>query len=258
MGRKGQWWDSKAKSRDGTPIFEKTVLAKELSKSFLLGTPIQIEANDTRIDAVYRYFDSEKFADDFTRGDILISTLEKCRGYEDPLRGDRHEGHDFYSTGKSVTGNGDDPEFVRMAARAGIRIGPHARNVTIEMNSATTVLRDAYVLCTTIGFETNTLESTFGKYCVKIENPDGFFEAVSKSLAEKVGDLRGMKGNIIYKERYSIGKQPAAGPLGFVKPPDKYADQREYRFLWTKETGGVLKPFVVQCPEAAQFVVRVK
>ncbi|CAI8768117.1 hypothetical protein [Pseudomonas serbica] len=258
MGRNGQWWDSKARSRDGMPKFEKTVLAKELSKNLSLGTPTPVVENDTKVDAVYRYFDSEEFADGFTRGDILISTLEKCRGYEDPLRGDRHEGHDFYSTGQSVTGNGDDPEFVRMAARAGIRIGPYARNVTIEMNSATTVLRDAYVLCTTIGFESNSLESTFGKYCVKIENPQGFFEAVSKSLFEKVGNLRGMKGSIIYKERYSIGKQPAAGPIGFVKPPDKYADQKEYRFLWIKEIGGALSPLVIQCPEAAQYVVRVK
>lgn len=258
MGRKGQWWDSKATKRNGMERFEKTRLAKEVSKVVPFAAPIALVPDDTKVEAVYRYFDSEEFADGFARGDILISTLERCRGYEDPLRGDRYEGHDFYSTGQSVTGNGNDAEFVKMAARAGIRIGPNATNVTIEINSATTILRDAYVLCTTIGFDTDSLESTFGKYCVKIENLQGFFEAVSKSLSAKVGNLRGMKGVIIYKDRYSVGKQPAAGPLGFVKPPDKYANQREYRFLWTQEVGGALTPLVIQCPEAAQYVVRVK
>jgi hypothetical protein len=257
MGRKGQWWDSKARARDGIQHSGKKASRKKVKQNAVQISPAP-EVLDEKVESVYRYFDDEKFANDFAKGIIYVSTLEKCRAYEDPLKGDSEEGYDLYSTGGSVTGNGSDPKFVKMAARANIYIDPRATNVTLEMNSSRTILQHAYVLCTTIGFDSDDLENTFGKYCVKIEDVEGFFVAVSRCLASNVGSLRGMRRSIVYKERYSEGMQEAPGPIGFVKPPDKYAAQREYRFLWVKHDEGPVQPLVIDCSEAAQYIERIK
>ncbi|MBP1086059.1 MULTISPECIES: hypothetical protein [Pseudomonas] len=249
MGRKGQWWNTKARSISGQN--------ESVNDKAKLGTNL-IAPITPQIGSVYRYLDEEKHADDFARGEIYISTLEKCRQYEDPLQGDPHEGHDFYSTGPIITGDGDDPDLVSIAARIGINMPPGAKNITISSGSATMVLRHAYVLCTTIGFESDTLQNTFGKYCVKIDNVHEFFHAISLCLHARVGVLCGMHRAIIYKDRMTVGVEPTPGPVGFVKPPDKYATQREYRFLWSKEPADDAQPLVISCPGAARYVTRVK
>lgn len=259
MGRKGQWCDLEARTCETIPPFEKNKLENALSTVFGRSSrQIPVSEDGADLKAVYRYFDNAKYADDFANGLIYISTLDACRRHEDPLRGDPNEGHESFSTGSPITGDGDDPEFVEMCARAGIIMGPAARGNSISIGLATRVLEDAYVLCTTIGFDSNSLENSFGRYCVKIESIEIFFHLISKSLYEKVGDLQAMKGPIIYKERHSVGMMPAAGPIGFVKPPDKYADQREYRFLWVKKRAGAVEPIVIHCPEAAALLTRIK
>ncbi|MEX5602096.1 hypothetical protein [Pseudomonas syringae] len=259
MGRKGQWWNTKAKALSGRKHVEKAgVKHKASNKNKLIGNVDFSESIASRVQSVYRYFDDEKFADAFVQGAIYISTLEKCRQYEDPLQGDPHEGHDFYSTGSTITGDGDDPEFVSMAARLGIYIAPHVKQTSLNVKLATAVLRHAYVLCTTIGFESDDLENTFGNYCVKIEDVEGFFNAVTRCLCVQLGSLRAGHRSIIYKERFTTGMQPMPGPIGFVKPPDKYASQCEYRFLWFKDPEEDAQPLVIHCPEAAKYVTRVK
>ncbi|EGH20995.1 hypothetical protein PSYMO_05610 [Pseudomonas amygdali pv. mori str. 301020] len=145
-----------------------------------------------------------------------------------------------------------------MCARAGILMGPSAKGNTISVGLAKTVLQDAYVLCTTIGFDSDSLENSFGRYCVKIESVELFFHLINNRLYEQLGKLNAMKGSIIYEERHSVGMQPAAGAIGFVKPPDKYAAQREYRFLWVKERAGPVEPLIIHCPEAAGLLTRIQ
>jgi hypothetical protein len=264
MGRKGQWWNSKSKRGDeGKPAKnERAKQRKPVIKTVEEYTPAPnvttLYDHGIKAECVYRYFDVERYADAFVLGDILISTLETCRRYEDPQRGDPHEGYQHYSTGQMIVGNSSDPDFVRMAAQAGIFVGAGARRVTISNAVKTDVLRDAYILCTTIGFASEALEDNFGKYCVKISNLRSFFEVVTAAMSQRFGKMTGIMNEVTYRERSYSGLENSPGHLGFVKPPDKYASQQEFRFLWSRVDTADIEPFVLKCPQAAEFITRVK
>jgi hypothetical protein len=48
---------------------------------------------------VYRYFDRAVYANDFTRGEVYISTLERCRTLENSNRLDAGEATESYASG---------------------------------------------------------------------------------------------------------------------------------------------------------------
>ena len=244
---KSSWWNRNSQKMD-SPAFRAERDAKK-----------KLKKNSRKIiPEVYRYFDNEDHAAAFVNGEIFISTLKRCREYEDPLQGDREEGYERYNTGRRITGNGSDPAFVAMAARAGIRVGPDAIGVTIENNERTTYLHDAYVLCTTLGFSADDLTETFGKYCVKIKSVDKFHSAVTESLALKTEIFQSARGAIIYKERFYKEFEDSPGLIGFVKPPDKYAPQKEYRFLWCVPDGVQISGVVVKCPDVVNLLTRIR
>ncbi|MNM29970.1 hypothetical protein D3C81_405210 [compost metagenome] len=241
---KANWWDRRARLFDGdlSGLKVKKKAKKKLIK------PVAV---------VYRYFDDPDYADAFASGEIFVSTLKRCREYEDPLQGDPEEAFEHYNSGSSITGHGSDKEFVARAARAGVFVDPSAENITIKDQVVTNYLSDAYVLCTTLGFAKN-LSGTFGAYCVKITNPDAFSYELTKALAKDVRLFQSLRGPVAYRAREYRELEDAPGVLGFVKPPDLYASQREYRFLWTVVDGEEVSPRVVSCPNIVPFVKRVK
>lgn len=58
---------------------------------------------------LYRYFDTPEHADALTQGYVWISTLQKCRQYENEHQGDRGEGLQYYHSG-TVTDSDRDYE----------------------------------------------------------------------------------------------------------------------------------------------------
>src|SRR4051812_31281980 len=84
---------------------------------------------------VYRFFQEEQHADALVDGLVWLSTLEECRRYEDPARGDRDEGTLTYNTG-TITADGDDPTLQLVSQRCGIHIGPGCTNITISNNTS--------------------------------------------------------------------------------------------------------------------------
>jgi hypothetical protein len=200
--------------------------------------------------SVYRFFQEEWQADALARGDVWLSTLETCRAYEDPAQGDPEEAHETYNSGHAV-GSSDDQDFVEIARKSGIHIGPSCSNITLSNNTRKTVLPNAYVLCTTTEFSPENLSNTFGKYCVEITNPKEFFVRVSASLEKSIPIKEAVAGKVIYKDRHYTGMESPPGPIGFVKPPDLYATQKEFRFLWVPKNSTGLIPFLLKCPDAS-------
>jgi len=198
--------------------------------------------------SVYRFFPKKSQADALTSGKVWISTLERCRAYEDPEQGDPEEAHEVYNSGHAVGGS-DNPEFVEVARRSGIHIGPGCNNITLSNCTNVTSLPNAYVLCTTTQFSPDNLSETFGKHCVEIADPKKFFIAVSKRLESVVSYREAAAGPVIYRDRSYTGLERPPGPIGFVKPKDKYSKQKEYRFLWIPDTLKGIKPFLLDCPE---------
>ena len=241
------WWDNKASKID--PVIFKAAQKKKKE---------DIKSSKSHPKEVFRYFRSEEYAEDFVKGNILISTLKTCREYEDPLQGDSEEGFERYTPGACISGGSNDSDFVAMAGNTGIRIGAGCQDVVINNAHRETSLHDAYVLCTTIGFSSSQLVDTFGSYCVKIKNLDAFQLAITKALLEISPVDAYFRGGITYKERSYQGMEAPPGVIGFVKPPDKYAVQREYRFMWTVPHNHLIDKVVINCPGIKDFVKRVR
>jgi len=206
--------------------------------------------------SIYRFFQEEWQADALANGDVWLSTLETCRKYEDPQQGDPEEAHETYNSGH-IVGGSDDPDLVEVARRSGIHIGPGCSDITISDNTRRTVLPDAYVLCTTTDFSPKKLSEKFGRYCVEIAYPKDFFVYVSGILEKSIPIREAAAGKVIYKDRFYTGMESPPGPIGFVKPPDIYAPQKEFRLLWVPKNSNGLNPFLLNCPEVAHLCKRI-
>lgn len=243
---KSNWWDRNARNGENSGFKSERDARKKVKQN----------ARKV-ISGVYRYFDNEEHAEAFARGEIFISTLKRCREYEHPTQGDHEEGFERYNTGRPITGGSSDTDFVAMAAKVGIRVGPGVDNLTLANNESVSYLHDAYVLCTTLKAFKGEQLKTFGKYCVKINDLARFHVEVTKALALISTISRAVRGEIVYKERFYKEFEASPGLIGFVKPPDKYSDQKEYRFLWYVPERLEISGVVINCPEIASMVTRV-
>lgn len=226
------------------------------SNSVIINATREQDLQSISVPVVYRFFSEPEHADALAAGHVWLSTLETCRAYEDPLQGDPHEATHEYNSGH-VVGSSGDVAFEQIAARSGILIGPGCSNITISNNTLVKRLPDAFVLCTTEHFSPEKLSDTFGRYCVEISNPQALFHQLTNELSKRFRLREAAYGRVIYRHRKYVGHQEEPGPIGFVKPPDKYQDQREVRFLWTVDNSLNLKPFLLEVPQAATLCRRI-
>lgn len=222
--------------------------------AYRCGAPIPAVINFQETESpvkVYRFFKEKWQAEALCRGEIWLSTLETCRNYEDPLQGDPDEATQSYSSG-FLSGGSSDHRFVAAAANAGIVIGPGCSNITINNCRSQTRLPDAFVLCTTREFQPENLNDTFGHYCVEISNLFEFFDILTVGLHKEVPLVECAMGNTRYSSTHFSGYHLPPGPLGFVKNKDKYAAQKEFRFLFRPDVQKI-NPMLIRCPDLASF-----
>lgn len=221
-----------------------------------IATSPTVQPREGHLNVIYKFFHDPSHADALASGKVWLSTLETCRGYEDPKQGDSEEGLFHYNSGHAV-GNSGDKGFELVAARSGIHIGSGCINGTISYCSMAQRLPDAFVFCTTELFDPKHFSKTFGMYCVEISNPQRFFILITDQLRQVHEIAEAEYGPVIYKDRYYTGLQHSPGPIGFVKPPDKYKDQHEFRLQWKVHGSFTLKPFLLEVPSAATLCRRV-
>jgi hypothetical protein len=205
---------------------------------------------------VFRYFKEERHAEALMQGDVWLSTLNQCREYETVGQGDPEEATEFYRLRYAFQGTTEDPDFARMAKRAGVEFGA-SQNVEIVMSESTKRISDAFVLCTTEKQAAAT-SAVFGLYCVEINQPAKFGELVHRRLLQKHPAIRGMLNRVNYAPLEYRDLEEPPGSLGFVKRPDAFADQCEVRFLWIPVQQTNLKPFGITVPGVARLCRRVK
>ena len=209
--------------------------------------------------SIYRFLGQEEHADGLCAGRILISTLGSCRAYENERRGDRDEGALTYTINSH--GGSDDRDFVEMAARAGILVDG-ARNITL-VGTHTEVYPDAYVLCTTVRYSPRHMVNDYGNFCVEITDAIEFGILIDRALnrAAKEASVAihaGMRGLVTYADRTFSGLSAPPGVMGFVKPADKHAEDREYRFLWPTVGKQKIDKIVLEVPGLARFCRRIR
>lgn len=205
---------------------------------------------------IYRFFSQECHADALCKGNIWISTLETCRKYENILQGDPEEATHTYNL-PYASGFADDPNMKELSSRCGINVSGPGRLVIVNGRN-TSILKNAFVLCTTSEFQPNELSEVFGSYCVEISNPIDFFVNVSITLNNIFPIKQATTGLVRYSNRYYQNFDPEPGKIGFIKPSNPYSSQKEYRQLWVPRNNENLEPFLLSCPNVAEFCKRVK
>ena len=199
-------------------------------------------------EVIYRFFLEEWQAGAFLDGNIWISTLTKCREYEDNERGDKEEGYEKTHSG-TLYGSSEDTVFVEKAANMGIEIGPGCSNCTIKNSTKVIAIQDAYILCTSLSA---SISRNFGKYGVEITNPEEFFRRVSQTLS-----LQGLCGAVDYTTQRdrNVGEKLQKHPA-FIKPL-QYKAQQEFRFLWYPQSMDGLMPLSLNCPDVKALCVKI-
>lgn len=206
-----------------------------------------------RLGSVYRFFEEYEHAQAFLKGDIWISTLEVCRKYENAAQGDAGEGTLHHEVVGTITLNEhSNPAELRAAYAVGFHVSGGA-HLTITDTKGSQRIHDALVLCTTERYDPDTLSADFGKYCVEITDPRGFFRLVSIALWERY-DI-----GFCHLDRISyVGRKfrnfefPEVHP-GFLKPTQGYENQQEVRMLWAINGASKLAPGLISLPEVAQY-----
>lgn len=207
---------------------------------------------------VYRFFDKPEHADDFANGRLWISTLERCRQYEDPKQGDKHEGMIARLVDDLKLTDGRNTKTQMLAQSMGIKVPASDINISIKNSTFVTRLADGLVLCTTLKYAPDTLSDNFGKHCVEISNPHEFFKTLTQSLLSTYPMIaEAVAGPIIYEDRVAPIHKKISTHIGLIKPSDPYAEQEEYRMLWLVKHNIPLTPGIINVPALADYCRRI-
>lgn len=175
---------------------------------------------------IFRFFREEAHADALARGEVWLSTLERCRGYED-ARGDHQEGlHFHHLTDVAI---GQSQEIRAAATRIGIEADPGVQ-VSFKDVVGLTRMPDAYVLCFSTDGTSPLVRERFGEFGVEVLDRREFGRRLASAFTAERTKVRIWGRHVTYAERSTIDAEPENGPLGFVKPL-QFADEAEYRLL---------------------------
>lgn len=208
------------------------------SESHEIGTP--------KSAFLYRCFPEKEYANDFVKGRIYISTFEACRRYENDWQGDPGEGTLTHVVDQ-LRGNSGDQKFERVASSLGIEIGPGCTGVRVS-GSVGHRIENAYVLCLTENPPTEEMREKFGRFCVRINSPLPFFNAVSAEMSKVCKTEQSHFGVVTYSDREVRDLDAPPAPEPFIKPP-AYAYQNEVRIVLYREMVSAIEPLTIICPE---------
>lgn len=202
---------------------------------------------------LYRSVVHREHAEALINGYVRLGTLEFYRGCEGKRRGDPNEGTTTYHTGHA-SGDYDDADFVEIARRSGIHIGPGARGTVIRDCSRRQSVRDAFLLCTSLEPLTAPEDvAEFGEYIVQIRDIDLFAHRIGKALAKEFPNPRHKRGPVDYGGTVYRKLEPEPKAIAFVKDPE-FATQREYRLLWECDCyPSPSEPITLHVPSVAGF-----
>ncbi len=196
---------------------------------------------------LYRFDEKREYGEDILRGNVFVSTLERCRRTEDVTRRDELDGKIFYRTGV-VNFDSHDPRDRKIRSRMeelgmiGIEDGGRMKNVSFADNNLEQYIPDAFLYWTTVQHDPEAMKD-FGECCIRIKRPREFFYQMTVALVRDAATsfddpTEPIEFHFLYAHevRYTdphyrdVDDEP--GVVGFVKRPDKYEKEQEFRMLW--------------------------
>jgi len=228
----------------GSKAKERTTAEDKRHQSMASACPLEL----------FRFFDKAEYADDFVRGQVWISTLEACRGYEKAGQGDKGEGTMSYWHGPVSHGH---PHFETVAQRMGLQGLGHGS--AMAFNTVSWFVPDAFVLCCTRRYDPAGMSGTFGRHCVRIHYPLFVLERLAAAIEERRELARFFMGPIQYSDRHFRDTQPPPAPhAALIKPSDGYVHQQEERMIWLPANRAEkLAPFKLIGPALSDFCERI-
>ena len=205
----------------------------------------------------YRYFSEVEHAEQFVRGKIFTNTLTILRKLEDAERGDPEEGTEHYTLGHASTDDMPVETVKKLAVRAGITLGGKIGPEVVVNGRSRKFIPDAWVLCTTMRDDPAAM-GAFGQACVEIRDPHAFFERLSGVIANKAELEVASSGPVNYASNAYADLEDEPGRIGYVKAPDKYQHQREYRGLWIPARQAKISKRTWNCPAVRDLIRRLR
>jgi hypothetical protein len=135
--------------------------------------------------------------------------------------------------------------------------GSFSGDVELRDNINIRSLEDAYIICFTDRYEPDTMPEAFGRYCVEIRDSKAFFFQIDAVLKTRFKIESARLARVTYRDRHFFDLEPENVPLGFLKAPDEYSDQREVRMLWKVFDPSGLVPIVLAVPSVRGLCRRV-
>jgi hypothetical protein len=219
-----------------------------------LGPPIRLYTQPEFFPRyVYRFFKQEWEADALCRGQVFVSTVERCRRYEALGQGDPDETKKIYNSG-AIQGSSGEPRFEEVVSRLNARF-ERCTDIVLDDCEFVSSYPDAWVLCFTLLSQSPDVQ-TFGNFGVRIRKPADFFRRVTAALRGRgLPVMAAAFGAINYKDRAYMGLAPDPGPRAFIKPVS-FKSQCEARMIWHPHRFPITHE-IVNCPAIRPLVSRV-
>lgn len=203
---------------------------------------------------VYKYMKRRHARSFFKEGLIRIGTLYDFRKEEKHGTeiGDKDEGTKTLTTEGYHLVDTADPNtipswlnehfFSNIKLQEGARLQLHAKDgVRLRLT-----VPDRYVFCASYEVDDALIKNGEYECCVKINNPQGFFGALSQKLKYKAKWLG--YGKCVYRPRLMLGHEDVGLEPALIKE-NRHAYQKEIRGLWAPAAAEIV-PMIIKAKKA--------
>ena len=176
---------------------------------------------------VYRAFSERRYAEDFAlRGAFRLGNLSVYTRIEDAGRRDSSEGQGQFQRFGTVT----SVDFWAGSDETSVRQAPG------YVHTHTELLNPVFVLsCAQAGANLDYLRSRFGPWLVRIAEPRGFAQELSRFLEGLPDRFAGVEGCVVhYNKGGRVGQSLsniASTRLSYAQKAPTFSQEREFRFV---------------------------
>ncbi|MDS0890954.1 hypothetical protein [Raoultella ornithinolytica] len=195
---------------------------------------------------LFKYFNSQKFKEDFLSGNIWLGTLRGYGVIENENQGDKLEGVTCYKTSESFDKDGWQDFSKKRPSMGGMIKFNGPFDGTIYIEDPTVYIPNAYTLCFSKVRNDELFKDDFGEFCVKIHDVEKLFAMITLSLFEADSSIakHPMSHLSVDYSKETLTALDSEYFSAFHKPRS-YEWQTEYRFVWNTDLSHQIKPFLL-------------
>lgn len=194
---------------------------------------------------LFKYFKNKQFKDDFLKGKVWTGTLSGFRKIENDNQGDKSEGLTFYNTTQSFTEDTWKEVSINNPSIGGmVKFGDSSTGSLFTISNLTVSLPDSYTICFSTKRDDELFKDDFGEFCVKINDAEKLYFAISIPMLEMNPDIKRMNHNNVQYTKKELTNIADKIYTAFHKP-ERYFWQEEYRFSWTMPHTEIISPFLL-------------